>query len=123
MKTLLILLMTLLLTAGGCTKEDHKDPQTIRFTEIGKGYLIKDLQGILLTDWEWRMFPSQGVTILTRSGTSSMMLLRPTTDSGYVDFQSRVCNECGYSGWKSQIFQIGYGSSGLDNPNPPGLEW
>ena len=40
MKTTLILLTTLLLTTTGCTKEDHKDPQTIRFTEIGKPYLF-----------------------------------------------------------------------------------
>ena len=60
MKTTLILLMTLLLTTGGCTKEDHKDPQTIRFTEIGKGYLsgngdegIEKSNLVIKTKTEW----------------------------------------------------------------------
>jgi len=79
------------------------------------------IQGIELTDWEWRMFPSPGTSIMSRLGTGSMILLRPTTHNGYVDFQSRVCNECGYSGWKSKIFQIG-NSSGEPGV-PPGLEW
>ena len=60
MKTTLILLMTIFLTTGGCTKEDHKDPQTIRFTEIGKGYLsgngdegIEKSNLVIKTKTEW----------------------------------------------------------------------
>ena len=59
MKTTLILLMTLLL-ATGCTKDEHKDPQTIRFTEIGKGYLsgngdegIEKSNLVIKTKTEW----------------------------------------------------------------------
>ena len=79
------------------------------------------IQGVELTDWEWRMFPSPGTSIMSRLGTGTMILLRPTTHNGYVDFQSRVCNECGYSGWKSKIFQIG--NSGVEPGSPPGFEW
>jgi hypothetical protein len=68
------------------------------------------------------MFPSPGTSIMSRLGTGSMILLRPTTHNGYVDFQSRVCNECGFSGWKSKIFQIGNNSS-AEPAGPPGLEW
>ncbi|MGC6526129.1 MAG: hypothetical protein ACON30_07620 [Flavobacteriaceae bacterium] len=60
MKTTLIFLMTLLLTTGGCTKDEHKDPQTIRFTEIGKGYLsgngaegIEKSNLVIKTKTEW----------------------------------------------------------------------
>lgn len=71
-------------------------------------------------NWEWRFYASQGVLIYTRIGTLSTIHVRPTAD-GTVDIQARVSNECGCSGWRSKIFQIGNG--GGSTGTPPGLEW
>jgi len=71
-------------------------------------------------NWEWRFYASQGVTIMTRSAYKSTINVRPTTD-GTVDIQTRVSNECGCSGWRSKVFQIGNG--GGSTGSGPGLEW
>lgn len=80
MKTTLILLMTLLLTIGGCTEEGNKDPQTIRFTEIGKGYLSGNgAEGIeksnlvikTKTEWETLMQKMNTTTNITDNFTET----------------------------------------------------
>ena len=73
-----------------------------------------------IPNWEWRFYASQGVTIMTRSAYKSTIHVRPTTD-GTVDIQARVSNECGCSGWRSKVFQIGNG--GGSTGSGPGLEW
>lgn len=80
----------------------------------------------LISDWEWRTFSSPGVSILSRHAPGSMVLIKPTSNNGYVDFQTRVCNECGFSGWKSRLFQIENSNSGGNGiPTSPSqeLEW
>jgi len=70
--------------------------------------------------WEWRFYASQGVSIMTRSAYKSTIHIRPTAD-GTVDVQARVSNECGCSGWRSKVYQIGNG--GGSTGSGPGLEW
>ena len=73
-----------------------------------------------IPNWEWRFYASQGVSIMTRNGYKSTVHVRPTAD-GTVDIQTRVSNECGCSGWRSKVFQIGNG--GGSTGTGPGLEW
>ena len=108
MKTTLILLMTLLLTAGGCTKEDHKDPQTIRFTEIGKGYLsgngdegIEKSNLVIKTKTEWE-------TLMQKMNTSGNVTDNFTETD--IDFNTymviAVFLEVKSSGWQVEITKI-----------------
>lgn len=73
-----------------------------------------------IPNWEWRFFASQGVSVMTRNAYKSTIHVRPTAD-GTLDIQARVSNECGCSGWRSKVFQIGNGSGSTGTG--PGLEW
>ena len=57
---------------------------------------------------------------MTRNAYKSTIHVRPTAD-GTLDIQARVSNECGCSGWRSKVFQIGNGSGSTGTG--PGLEW